>query len=123
MTREVPLLHADRFDVVAVRIDQERSVIVRAVIGAQAGTAVVASTGLQAIGVEAIDLRATHCPQCDMRPGRLFTRRSVEPQRGCAARTQTGAGVVARRQLVAERTERRGVETHARVDVLNLQTD
>ena len=40
-------LRANRLDIVAVGIDQERRVIGRAVIGARTGGAIVAAAGLQ----------------------------------------------------------------------------
>ncbi len=49
------LSRADRFDVVAVGIEQEGGVVGGAVVGAQAGTAVVAAAGLETRRVEAVD--------------------------------------------------------------------
>ena len=48
-------MKADRFHVVTVRIKQERGVISRAVVGAQARSAIVTATGLEARGVKAIN--------------------------------------------------------------------
>ena len=117
------LFEPDRLDVVAVRIEQERRVVIRAVVGAQAGTAVVASTRFQPFRMKSIDLRATGCPQRHMRAGSLFTRRRVKPQRWCTAWAEACIGFVVRSQLMTERTLRRGVETHTGVELAHLQTD
>src|ERR1700690_3975592 len=48
-------LCANRLDVVAVGVDQERGKIARAVVGPRAGRAVVAASGLDALAVEFAD--------------------------------------------------------------------
>ena len=49
---------ADRFDVVAVRVEHEGGVVIRVVPRAQARRAVVAATGGEGGGVEGVHLRA-----------------------------------------------------------------
>ena len=48
-------LRTHRLDIVAVGIDQERGEIARAVIGARAGGAIVAASGLRSLRVEFLD--------------------------------------------------------------------
>ena len=67
LTRRVSC--ANRLDIVAVGIDQERGVIGRAVIGARAGAAIVAAAGFQALGVEFLDRGVIGCAECDMGAG------------------------------------------------------
>ena len=55
-------LPAIGFDAVAVRIDDERRVVLRAVVGANAGLAVVLATILQRSGVEGVDCGAALAP-------------------------------------------------------------
>src|SRR6266545_6168848 len=63
------LPHADRFDVVAVGIEQERGVIAGAVVRAQSGPSVVATAGFETVGVEAIDGGPIGRAQRDVRAG------------------------------------------------------
>ena len=51
------MLRADRLDIVAVGIDQERRIIGRAVVGPRAGAAIVAASGLDALCVKFLDGR------------------------------------------------------------------
>src|SRR5262245_58534227 len=62
-----PLSRADRFDVVAVGIEQEGGVISGAIVGAQTGAAVIAAASLEAGGVEAIDGGAIEGAERDVR--------------------------------------------------------
>src|SRR5690348_15115442 len=59
-------LRAHRLDIVAVGIDQERGVIGRAVVGARARAAVVASAGLQPVAVEFCDRPMIGRPKRDV---------------------------------------------------------
>ena len=52
----------DRFDVVAVRVEHERAVVAGVVLGALAGAAVVAETGLDRRAVERFDRRVGRAP-------------------------------------------------------------
>src|SRR3954451_14596147 len=60
---------AHRLDIVAVRVDQERGIIGRAVVGAQARAAIVAAAGFQALGMEAFDRGMVGRAECDMGAG------------------------------------------------------
>ena len=64
-----PMLRANRLDIVAVGIDQERGEIGRAVIGARAGAAIVAAAGLQPLGVEFLDRGVVGRAERDMGAG------------------------------------------------------
>src|SRR5689334_24925791 len=57
MTRRGVASRAHRLDVVAIRVDQERRVIGRAVIRAWTGAAVVAAAGFEALGMKLLDRR------------------------------------------------------------------
>src|SRR5690349_16386750 len=63
------LAQADGFDVVAVGIDEEGGVVARAVIGAQAGLAVVAPARVEPGAVKAVDRGALIGAEGDMRAG------------------------------------------------------
>src|SRR4051794_29871871 len=64
---DVPALRANRLDVVAVRIDQKRRVIGRAVILPRPGAAIVAAAGFQALGMELLDRGMILGAERDMR--------------------------------------------------------
>src|SRR5690606_4759391 len=67
-----PVIH--RFDIVAIRIDQERGVIA-GVVRALPGLAVVLATGRQSLRVKALDHVAARCLERDMRaPGQRALR-------------------------------------------------
>src|SRR5215218_8669621 len=61
-------------DAVAVGIDDERRIIVRAVIGAKPGLAVVAPAALQRRGVEGVDALARRRRKADMQAGLVVGR-------------------------------------------------
>src|SRR5687768_4400378 len=73
------LLLADRFDVVAVRIDEERGEVAGAVVGAQPGLAVVLAAGLEPGGMEALDRFAVLRAEGDVRAARRLLL-LVKPQ-------------------------------------------
>jgi hypothetical protein len=60
---------ADRLDVVAVGVDQERGEIGRAVIRARAGAAIVAASGAQPGGVKFLDRGMVGRAERQMRAG------------------------------------------------------
>src|SRR5579863_8545366 len=62
-------LGADRLDIVAVGIDQERGKIGRAVILARARCAIVAASGLQPLAMEFFDRGVIGRAERDMRAG------------------------------------------------------
>src|SRR6266851_927661 len=75
------LLRANRLDVVAVGINQERRIIGRAVVGPRAGAAIVAAAGLDAVRVEFLDRRVIGRAERDVgaRWGRPLVR--IKPER------------------------------------------
>jgi len=50
---------ADGFDIVTIRVDDERGVVAPTVLGAQPGCTVVFGTGLQGSTIELVDLVPT----------------------------------------------------------------
>src|SRR5258708_36609722 len=88
-------LRATRLDIVAVRVDQERGVIGRAVIGARSWAAIVAAAGLQSFGMEFCDRSVVGRAERDMGAGagRAFVQ--MQPERGLALGAKAGAGIVA----------------------------
>src|ERR1043166_2067685 len=99
----VALLGAYCLDIVAVGIEQERSVIGRAVVGAGASAAIVAAASLQALGVEALDRGMIEGAERDMGAGAFGILVGVKPQRRLAFRSKARAAVVARAQHIAQR--------------------
>src|ERR1700680_1797876 len=91
-------LRADRFDIVAVGIDQERRKIARAVIGPRACCAVVAASGLDALGVEFLDRRGVGRAKRDMGAGAPEILVQIEPERRLALGPEARGGLVARTQ-------------------------
>jgi len=57
---------ADRFDVVAVRTHDKRSVVVRMIDPADTRWTVVLGPGLESGGMERVNLRAGLCHKCDV---------------------------------------------------------
>src|SRR5437879_260929 len=117
------LSDADRFDIVAVRIEQERRIVSGTIVGAQTGTAVVATACLETVRVEAIDRGAIGGAKRHMRPLTGRTLAGVKPQGRFAWRAEARTGVIPGTQYMAERYEHSTVELHARVDVLHPQPD
>src|SRR4051794_38308310 len=93
---------AHRLDIVAVGVDQERSEIGRAVVGARTRAAIIAAAGFHALGVEFLDRGAIRCAECDMRSGTFGVLGEVKPQRRLALGPEARAAVVARTQDVSE---------------------
>src|SRR5881397_209254 len=114
---DVRALRTNRLDIVAVGIDQERGVIGRAVIGARPGAAIVAAAGFQAFGVELLDRRMILGAERDMRRRSRRSLVQMQPERRRALRAKARAGIVARAQHKAERSERRRIEAHAGVEI------
>src|SRR3981081_1889208 len=56
-------LRANRLDIVAVGIDQERGEVGRAVVGAWPGATVIAASGLHALAGKFLDRRVTGRPE------------------------------------------------------------
>src|ERR1700694_1601094 len=116
-------LRTHRLDIVAVGIDQERGKIARTVIGARAGGAVVAASGLQAFAVEFPDRGVVRCAERNMGAGARQSLMPIEPERGLALGPKAGAAVVARAQDISERRQRGGVEAHAGVEISDFQSE
>src|SRR4051794_40304713 len=117
------VLRTHRLDVVAVGVDEERGVIGRTVIGARTCAAIVAATGLYALGVEFLDRGVIRRTERDMRARTFGILGKVKPQRRLAFGSKTRAAVVARTQVVSERLQRRLIEAHALVDIADFQSD
>src|ERR1700751_3927935 len=62
----LPTQNVDGLDIVTIRVQDECSVIIRAVLLADCGLAVVASSHLSRLGMEPIDDDATGCTKCKM---------------------------------------------------------
>src|SRR5215211_5991825 len=100
-------------DAVAVGIDDERRVVVRAVIGAKPGLAVLAPAALQRRGVEGADALARRRRKAEMQ-ARFLVRRhralgDADPQRDRVASVAERALAFAQTS-VAERLQRCVVE-------------
>src|SRR5258708_13703485 len=91
-------LRANRFDVVAVGVDQEGGEIARAVIGPRAGGAVVTASGLHAFGVKFLDCRMIGCAELDMGPVPAKTLVQINPERRLALGPEPPPAVVPRTQ-------------------------
>src|SRR6266851_2400384 len=113
-------LRANRLDIVAVGIDQERRIIGRAVVGPRAGAAIVAATGLDAVCVKSPDRRVIGRAERDVSACWSRPVVGIKPERRLALGPKASAGVIARAQYISERGERRRIETHAGVEILNL---
>src|SRR5258708_18722544 len=116
-------LRTHRLDIVAVGIDQERRKIARAVVGPRAGGAVVAASGLDALGVELRDRGVVGRAERDMGAGALETLVQIKPERRLSLGPEARAGLVARTQDMAERRQRCGVEAHTGVEIAYFQSD
>src|ERR1700722_5484884 len=94
-----------------------------AVIGARAGSAVVAASRLDAGGVKFGDGGVIGRAECDVaaRGGRPVVQ--VKPQRRLALGSEARAGLVARTQRISERRQHGGIEPHAGVEVADFQSD
>src|SRR2546425_4576856 len=93
-------LRTHRLDIVAVGIDQERGEIARAVIGAGAGGAIVAASGLRSLRVEFLDRGVVGRAKRNVRAGSGWPLVRIKPQRRLALGPKTRAGSVARAQDV-----------------------
>src|SRR6202045_1717171 len=113
-------LRANRLDIVAVGIDQERRIIGRAVVGPWAGASIVAASGLDAVSVKLPDRRVIGRAERDVGACRGRPVVGIKPERRLTLGPKAGARVIARTQDISERGERRRIETHAGVEILNL---
>src|SRR5689334_22362706 len=87
------LTQAHRFDIVPVRVEQKRGVVRRAVVGAQARTAIVSPTGFETRCVEAIDCCMIGRSERDVYAARCALG-LVPPQRGRVLRAEPSAGLI-----------------------------
>src|ERR1700731_1183535 len=85
-------LRANRLDIVAVGIDQERRKIGRAVVGPRAGATIVAATGLDAVWVKFPDRRVMGCAERDVGPRRSRPLVGIKPERRLALGPKARAG-------------------------------
>src|SRR5689334_7066236 len=112
----------NRLDIVAVGIDQECGEIGRAVIAPQTCSAIVASSGFDAVGVKFPDRLVLAGPERDVGAADASLM-LVEPQRRFALRAETRAIFVAGAEDVTERGERRGIEADAGVEIADFDAD
>src|SRR5262249_53436439 len=98
---------------IAVRIDDEGGVVVRAVVRAQPRLAVVAPAGLQRRGMEGVDRLPVGRLKADMQAGFLVGRHRMlglaEPEPG-ATLAVAGRALAAADPVVAQRLQHRVVE-------------
>ncbi len=85
--------------------------------------AIVAAAGLQALGMKHFDRGVIGRAKGDVGAGVGLALVQMQPERGLAFRPKTRAVVVARAQHITERRQRRGIETHAGVEISNAQSD
>src|SRR5262249_55806340 len=111
------LSRTNRLDVVAVGVDQKRSIVGRAVIGARTGGAIVAAAGLHALGMELPDRGLIWCAERDMGAGVVWALVQMKPQSGLALGTKACAICVLRAQDKAKWRECRRIKTHGGVEV------
>src|SRR5512133_207712 len=117
-----PSAEEDGLDVVAVGVEDERSVVVLGVLRPDTRRPVVLAARIEGGAVE--PRHRIPLLRLEGNVGRpTGGRRAVEPQRRLAARTEAGAAAVARAEHVAERRERRLVEPDAAIEILHLETD
>src|SRR5450631_1392133 len=114
---------AHRLDIVAVGVDQERGVVVRAVVGARTGLAIVLATGLEARAVEGADRGVVGSAEREVRAAAFQFLLRVEPQRRRAVRSKACSALVARTQDIAKGRERRAVKARAGIEVSNSDSD
>src|SRR4051812_45920031 len=108
---------ANRLDIVAVGIDQERGKIARAVVRAGAGAAIVAAAGFQAFGMKFLDRGVIFCAERDVGAGAGLAVMQMQPERGGALGAKTCARIVARTEHITERGKGGGIEAHAGVEI------
>src|ERR1700750_3396823 len=94
---------ADRFDIVAVGIDQECREIGRAVVGARTRPAVVPAARLHARCVEVLDRGVVGRAESDMRSGAVGALVQIKPERGFALRPESRAVLILRARHIAQR--------------------
>src|SRR5882757_7811878 len=123
LVRSKPELRANRLDIVAVGIDQERGEVGRAVVGAGPCATVIAASGLHALAVKFLDRRVIGRAERDVGASSGRSVMCIKPERRFALGPETRAAVVARTQHISERRQCRRVEAHAGVETFNLQSD
>lgn len=111
------LLRADRFDIVAVGIDQERGEVGGAIILARTGFAIVAATGFDAFAVEFSDRGVVGGAKRDMRAGAGLPFVQIQPQRRLALWAKPRAARIFRAQDMTERGQCCDIEADAGVEV------
>src|SRR5947209_11131864 len=116
-------LRAHRLDIVAVGVEQEGGEIARAVVLARTRAAIVAAAGLQALGVKFLDRIMVGRAEGDVGACTVAVLAGVEPQRRFALGPKACAAVVARAQHIAQGFQGGFVETHAGVELFDLQSD
>src|SRR5579863_2731109 len=95
-------LRTHRLDIVAVRVDQERGEIGRAVIGPRPGGAIVTAAGFRALAVKFSDRGVIGGAKRNVGAGDRPVV-PIEPQRRLALGSKSRAVVVAGAQDIAER--------------------
>src|SRR5436305_6306476 len=116
-------LRTHRLDIVAVGIDQERGVVARAIVRARTGRAVVATAGLDALGMEFPDRGVIGSTEGGMRAFALLPLVQIKPERRFILRPEARAIVVARTQDITERCQCRGVKANAGIEIADFYSD
>src|ERR1700719_3192708 len=94
------LLGMNRFDIVAVRVDQERGKVGRAIILAWTRRAIVAASGLDAFAMEFSDRGMIGRAKGDMGAGAGISFVQIQPQRRLALRPKPRAARIFRAEDV-----------------------
>src|SRR5438105_12140194 len=110
------LLAADRFQVVAVRVEHEGAVVLLVVLGPRPGRSVVPGARRQGSGVEGADGGAIACAEGEV-GGSVRSGCLGDPEVGLAAGAEAEEGAVHDGDRIAERSQRRLVECAAAGEV------
>ena len=110
----------NRFQIVAIRIDDIRSVIGGAVVSAQVRRAIVTPARCQSCAMEVINCCAARCTKGDVRTFGCRLSSFVQPQSGCVLRPEARPRTV---EDVTKRREHGGVKAATRFDISNMQSN
>ena len=117
------LPEADRLDVVAIRIDQKRGVVVGSIVCSDARTSLVSPAGLQSDFMKPVNGSAFRRSErhVDSRTG--FPLGEVDPKARLTGRTKACAGFVLGVEDVSEDSQNSAIEANAGLDGNNLQAN
>src|SRR5919201_361539 len=113
---------ANRLDVVAVRVVRIGPVVILVVLRTEAWCAIVAAAGPESRSEESVDGRAIGADERDVRRSRRPA--ADDPEIRLALHTEAGDALAGlHQQLIAERLQRRGVKSFARLVVRHVDGD